>query len=299
MVDFPTVPAPATVTIFYFICGAILLWNFIRGWRAGPARMAVAFGAVTVGYIAALFFGDSLVAPLRPILGYPDFVLLAIGRFLVGSLAYVMVVGLGAVLFKKTSQQGMGLLRLLYGLSGSVVGLLLGLVVLWALIVSVRAVGSIAEGRAAAATPAGVKTDVGEGVTNRILNASLGWKKELETGPISPIVKVTDPLGTRDYETMNKAGRVLSRPELMKRFLEAPAMKALVHDPKFQALLADAEVSKLAADRDYEALLRNPKFVEFANDPAMLAQIKTVDLESVLNYALQESPTVVRPPGTP
>lgn len=291
---------PATsVTLFYLACGIVLLWNIFRGWRAGPARMAVAFGAVAAGYIAALFFGDALVPTLRPVLGYPDLVLLGIARFLIGAVCYVLVVVIGSVLFKKTSQQGMGLLRLLYGLSGAVLGLLLGLVVVWALTVSVRLVGAIAEGRTIPVAPADAKTDATEAVANEVLSASLVWKKELESGPISPLVKASDPLVTRDYEVMTKAGRVLGRPEAMRRFLEAPALKPLVRDPRFQALVADPEISKRAAARDYAALLRNAKFVEFVNDPAMLAQIKALDFESVLNYALQDNPAVVRPPGSP
>ncbi len=299
MVAFPTVLTATSVSIFYLVCGIVLLWNFIRGWRAGPARMAVAFGGVAAGYIAALFFGDVLVSPLRPILGYPDIVLLGVGRVIVGVLCYFLVGAIGAVLFKKTNQQGVGLLRLLYGLSGAALGLLLGLVVVWALIVTVRLVGAIAEGRSAPGTPAGVTPDAAEAVANQVMNASLSWKKELESGPIGPVVKAADPLVTRDYEVMTKAGKVLGRPEAMKRFLEAPAMKSVVRDPKFQALLADPEISKLAAEHNYAVLLRNPKLVDFANDPAMLALIKAVDLESGLNYALQENPATARPPGPP
>jgi hypothetical protein len=279
-----------------------LLWNFVRGWKAGPARMAVAFGAVAVGYIGALFFGDALVSPLRPLLGFPDLMLLAVGRALVGVLCYLLVVGIGAVLFKRTSQQGVGLLLLLYGLSGAALGLLFGAVVVWTLILAVRFTGAIAEGRSAPGAPAEAKADASDAtgaLANRVLNTTLSWKKDLESGPISPVVKAADPFVARDYEVMTKTGRVLARPEAMKRFLEAPAIKPLIRDPRFQALLADPEVVRLAKEQNYALLLRSSTVVEFLNDPATLAQIKALDFESVLNYALQETPASVRPPGQP
>ncbi len=302
MVPLLTVPSATSISLFYLVCGVVLLWNFIRGWRAGPARMAVAFGAVAAGYIGALFLGEAMVSPLRPLLGFPDLILLAVGRALVGVLCYLLVVALGAVLFKRTSQQGVGLLRLLYGLSGAALGLLFGVVVVWALILTVRFTGALAEGRSAPGAPAEAKPDALDGtglVANQVLNTTLAWKKDLESGPISPVVKAADPFVARDYEVMTKTGRVLARPEAMKRFLEAPAIKPLMRDPRFQALLADPEVVRLAKEHNYALLLRSSSVVEFLNDPATLAQIKALDFESVLNYALQESPAAARPAGQP
>ena len=111
--------------------------------------MAVAFGAVAAGYLAALLAGDIFVAPLRAVLGYPDFVLLGIGRAIAGMAGYFLILGIGAILFKRTSQQGVGLLRLLYGLSGALLGLLFGVCVVAVLTIAVRLVGTLAEGRLA------------------------------------------------------------------------------------------------------------------------------------------------------
>ncbi len=286
-----------SITVFYLICGVLLLWNLIRGWRAGPARMAVAFGAVAAGYLAALLGGDLLVAPLRAVLGYPDVVLLGVGRALAGMVGYFLVVGIGAVLFKRTSQQGVGLLRLLYGLSGALLGLLFGVCVVWALVVSVRLLGSLAEGRLApgGSTNKEENADVTSAMATQVLITSQAWKKELEAGAIGPIVKVADPLPTRDYERVNRLGRVLAKPESMRRFLESPTIKPIVRDPRFQALAADPEIAKLATQGNYSALLRRPKLVEFLNDPAVQARIKEIDLDAALLYAAPEKPAPTPP----
>ncbi len=280
-----------SITVFYLICGVLLLWNLIRGWRAGPARMAVAFGAVAAGYLAALLGGDMLVAPMRALLGYPDIVLLAVGRAIAGMLGYFLVVGLGAVLFKRTSQQGVGLLRLLYGLSGALLGLIFGICVIWALVISVRLVGTLAEGRLA---PVGSNkeenADVTSAMATQVLVTSQIWKRDLEAGAIGPIVKAADPLPGRDYERVNRLGRVLAKPEAMRRFLESPTIKSITRDPRFQTLAADPEIAKLATQHNYAALLRQPKIVEFLNDPAVLAKFREIDLDAALLYAAPEKP---------
>jgi hypothetical protein len=287
----------SSITVFYLICGALLLWNVIRGWRAGPARMAVAFGAVAAGYLAALLAGDIFVAPLRAVLGYPDFVLLAIGRAIAGMAGYFLILGIGAILFKRTSQQGVGLLRLLYGLSGAALGLLFGVCVVAVLTISVRLVGTLAEGRLAAGESplAGETSGASGALATQVLLTTQAWKKDLEAGAIGPIVKVADPLPTRDYDRMNRLGRVLAKPETMRRFLEAPTIKPIVRDPRYQALAANPEIAKLATQRDYAALLRYPALVEFLNDPAVLAKFKEIDIDAALLYAAPEKPAATPP----
>jgi hypothetical protein len=286
-----------SITVFYLICGVLLLWNLIRGWRAGPARMAVAFGAIAAGYLAGLLAGDLLVPLLRAVLGFPDIVLLGLGRIIAGSVGYFLVLGIGSILFKRTSQQGVGVLRLLYGLSGALLGLLFGVCVVWALIISVRLLGALAEGRLGAPEFSGAAETAGVTSTlaTHVLETSLAWKKELESGAIGPVVKVADPLPPGDYERVNRLGRVLARPEAMRRFLEAPTVKPIVRDPRFQALVSNPEISKLAAQASYAGLLRQPKVVEFLNDPAVLAKVKEVDWDAALLYAAPEKPSPTPP----
>ena len=94
---------------------------------------------------------------------------------------------------------------------------------------------------------------------------------------------------------MSRVGRVLAKPETMRRFLEAPSVKPIVRDPRFQALAANPEIAKLATQRDYSALLRYPALVEFLNDPAVLAKFKELDIDAALLYAAPEKPAATPP----
>jgi hypothetical protein len=199
----------SSITVFYLICGALLLWNVIRGWRAGPARMAVAFGAVAAGYLAALLAGDIFVAPLRTVLGYPDFVLLAIGRAIAGIEGYFLILGIGAILFKRTSQQGVGLLRLLYGLSGAVLGMLFGVCVVAVLTISVRLVGTLAEGRLAVGeSPLAGETSGASGAfATQVLGCLAAWNDEKFC---REILGLDGPAGQIDRAKLNVDGGAIS-----------------------------------------------------------------------------------------
>ena len=78
----------------------------------------------------------------------------------------------------------MGLLRLLYGLSGAVLGLLFGVCVVVRLTISVRLVGTLAEGRLAGGEPpAGGREQRRELAPWRPRSChAQAWKKELEAG---------------------------------------------------------------------------------------------------------------------
>ena len=53
-------------------------YQAIKGWRLGLVRQIVRFGALAAAYVAGYFWSSITVPFLRP-LGYPDFILHAIG----------------------------------------------------------------------------------------------------------------------------------------------------------------------------------------------------------------------------
>jgi hypothetical protein len=57
---------------------------------------------------------------------------------------------------------------------------------------------------------------------------------------------------------------------------------------KLTGILATSVITALALGPGYSA-----------TPPALQAQLKAVDFEAVLNYALQENPALPKPPGTP
>ena len=131
--------------VFLSFAVVLILFEVVRGWRLGLLRQLIRLVALVAAYTAA-FFGGSLLVPLaRPLFKMPDLVLSALGGAALAFIAYGTLSGIGAVLFKRTSEQDSRIVQLIYGISGAIVGLFFGLFALWLIVVSVRAVGAVAD----------------------------------------------------------------------------------------------------------------------------------------------------------
>src|SRR5439155_1461489 len=123
---------------------------------------------------------------------------------------------------------------LIYGFAGAILGLFFGVFFLWVTVASVRAVGALAEGQArsrprASAHDAQDAPSRALEVRRRFLSESddrvpalatslARLKNSLELGLLGSVFKGTDPISQRTYETLEKAGSVLSSPERAEKF---------------------------------------------------------------------------------
>src|SRR5687767_556823 len=102
-----------------FLAGAaaFILYQMIRGWQLGVVRVVAKILAVVAAYACAWIGGPKLVPVLRP-LSMPDPVLMALGGAIIGILVFVVISLASAVLFKKTADQSVGMVRFGYGATG-------------------------------------------------------------------------------------------------------------------------------------------------------------------------------------
>jgi hypothetical protein len=216
----------------------------------------------------------------------------------------MLVSGVGAILFKRTAQQEPGPVRFVYGFAGAILGLFFGLFLLWLTVVSVRAVGALAEGQAisgsrAAADGAQDTTARALDVRRRFLSQSddgvralatslARLKNSVELGLLGSVLKNTDPISQRTYETLEKAGSVVSSPERAQKFLAFPGARELAEHPKIVALRTDPEIADLIAQGRFLDVLQNPRVIDVVNDPVLAARIKKFDIQRALDYALEK-----------
>jgi hypothetical protein len=302
----PALPSVAGSTLWQvvFISFAVILILFevVRGWRLGLMRQIMRLVALSAAYAAALLGGSLFVPVARSFFKMPDPVLSVLCGAIVTFAAYALVSGVGAILFKRTAQQESGLVRLIYGFAGAIVGLFFGLFLLWLTVASVRAIGALAEGQAASRSSADVKnpqdptshaldvrrrflSESGDGM--QPLTTSLArLKNSLELGLLGSVLKGTDPISQRTYETLEKAGSVLSSPERTQKFLTFPGARELAEHPKIVALRSDPEIADLIAQGRFMDLLQNPRVIEAVNDPVLAARIKKFDIQHAFDYAL-------------
>ena len=132
-------------TVFVSFAVVLLLFEVIRGYRLGLPRQLMR-GAAVIGAYAAAYFGGKLMVPLlRPILKWPDFIVSMIGGALLAIVVYGVIASLGSLLFKRTAQHPSASVRLIYGFSGALTGIVFGLFFIWLILVGIRSVGSIAD----------------------------------------------------------------------------------------------------------------------------------------------------------
>jgi hypothetical protein len=303
----PIIPSvagsPLWQLVFISFAVILILFEVVRGWRLGLMRQITRLVALGAAYAAALLGGNLFVPVARSFFKMPDPVLSILCSAILAFAAYALISGVGAILFKRTTQQESGLVRFIYGFAGAFVGLFFGLFLLWLTVASVRAIGALAEGEAASRSSAAVKgaqdpTSHALDVRRRFLSESSDGmqplamslarlKNSLELGRVGNVLKNIDPISQRTYDTLEKAGSVLSSPERTQKFLTFPGARELAEHPKVVALRSDPEIADLIAQGRFMDLLENPRVIEAVNDPGLAARIKKFDIQRAFDYALE------------
>ncbi|MGI9114305.1 MAG: CvpA family protein [Chthoniobacterales bacterium] len=279
----------------------VILLEMLRGWRAGLMRQLVRIIAVIAGYACAIYGGRAVLPLVRSVYKMPDLLLSIIGGVLLAFVVYAVITSLGVVLFKRTTQHGARVVRIIWGSSGALLGVFFGALFIWLVFAGVRLIGSVAAAQVHARDA--LTSATMQPVWNRPLKvegkqrpprpepgalaATLAQMKEsLETGTLGGAVKDIDPVPPATYRTLEKLGAVASNVESAQRFLSFPRAREIGADPKVVALRIDPEIADLIAHGRIVELLQNQRLIEAMNDPLLRERIKRFDLERALDCAL-------------
>ena len=182
--------SPFWQNVLLYSAAVFMLWEIYAGWRRGLIRGGLHFGSFVASGLLGMLAGQTVGAVVGLVL--PGVAFLA-GLIAGGAVALVTLgvcLFLGAVLFKRTSQQPPGLIRWFFGAGGAVFGLLTGLFILWGAVSIIRTSGAVAKSGIA-----GQKLQDAP-AANRVF-AML--KDSLEMGPVGDIVESVDILPSQSY----------------------------------------------------------------------------------------------------
>lgn len=295
-----TVGSPLWQLVFISFAVVLILFEIVRGWRLGLMRQVMRVIAIVAAYAAAYLGGQLLVPIARPLLKIPDVVLSILCGALLALIVYFVITSVGTIVFKRTRQQGSAIVRFLYGLTGAVIGLFFGAFLVWLVVVGVRAIGSIADAqvREQASKPVVPSrslhaVDVRRGLFNgsdeeppSLMSTLARLKNSLEMGAVGDVVKKTDAIPTKTYETLGKLGQVASNPQTAERFLSFPGAKELSEHPRIVALRDDPEVQEMIAQGRMFDLLQDQRLIDALNDPTLLERLRKFDLQRALDYSI-------------
>jgi hypothetical protein len=285
-------------TVFVSFAAVLLLFEIIRGYRIGLPRQLMRGVAVVAAYAAAYFGGNLMLPLLRPILKWPDFIVSMMGGAVLAIVVYGVIAGLGTLLFKRTAQHASAGVRLIYGFSGALTGIVFGLFFIWLILVGIRSVGSIADAQVQA-HPRAEKDPVPSSRDEKHLSLEnfdadslttflARLKNSIELGKLGDVVKQTDVTPPAVYQTLKDAGTVCANPESARRFLSFPGAVELNEHPKIVALRNDPEVADLIRQGRILDLLQNRRVLEAANDPTLVEKVKKFDIKKALEFAAKK-----------
>jgi hypothetical protein len=283
--------------VFLSFAVVLLLLEVIRGYRLGLPRQLMRGAAIIAAYAAAYFGGQLLLPLLQPILKWPDFILSMIGGAIVALVVYGLIASLGSILFKRTAQHGSAPVRLVYGLSGAVTGIVFGLFFIWLILVGIRSVGSIADAQVQSrpqpdASKTSSRADGSLALENLDTNALTSFlarlKNSVELGSVGDLLKKTDVTPPAFYQTLKDAGTVCANPENARRFLSFPGATELSEHPKIIALRNDPEIAELIRQGRIVELLQHPRVLAAANDPTLVERVKQFDIKKALEFAVKK-----------
>jgi hypothetical protein len=176
---------------------------------------------------------------------------------------------------------------------------LFGGFVVWLFVIGIRSLGSIAEAQVQSRAAGGAfRTEENHlqpgyvAATPNIEPSSLivslaRLKNSVELGAVGQAVKSVDAVPNSSYQTLGKAGQVLSNPSSAQRFLSYPGAKDLTEHPKIVALRNDPEIMKMISQGQLMDLLHDQRLIDAANDPTLVEQVKKFELQQALEYATQ------------
>ncbi|HEX8077185.1 MAG TPA: CvpA family protein [Chthoniobacterales bacterium] len=284
-------------TVFLSFAAVLILLEVVRGYRLGLPRQLMRGAAVIAAYAAAYFGGDLILPLLRPLLKWPDFILSMVGGALLALVVYGVIASLGSILFKRTAQHKSGTLRLVYGFSGAVTGVVFGLFFIWLVVVGIRSVGAIADAQVQAhprsdAAARALRSDRplapekfdADSVTSFLARL----KNSVELGSFGDILKKSDVTPPALYQTLQDAGTVCANPESARRFLSFPGAAELSEHPKIIELRNDPEIAELIRQGRILELLQHPRVLAATNDPTLVAKVKQFDIRRALEFAAKK-----------
>jgi len=291
------IPRSTWQIVFVSLAAVILLLEIIHGWRLGLLRQLVRVIAIIVAYSCGFFAANATVPPLRANLRLPDPVLAAIGGTILAFILFAVINGIGAFLFKKTAQQASAATRLVWGVSGALLGVMLGLFTLWLIFAGIRLVGSVAQAQLHAPNPP-LASPHSSGMAapapsvspcNPLMSMLADMKNSLEAGHVGDAMRTVDPVPPAVYRDLEKAGAVAANPERAERFLSFPGAREITEHPKVVALRNDRQVMELIGRGQVFELIKNQRMIDALNDPSLQTRIKNFDVERALDYALQKN----------
>lgn len=279
--------------LFWAGAAFFFLVQILRGWRLGVVRQGAELFAIGAGYALAWMVGP-MAAPYMEQFGVPKALSGFAGGAAVGLATFLFITLLSGLLLKRTEHQSVGLVRFFFGLGGSALALVAGVIIFILAFSGVRLFGTLFEGRVESENAARRN---GTTLVNNPQEAQearapepawakslIKMKQELETGLPGSAFRQLDPLPATAYQLAEKLGGLLASQQAMQKFNERQDVRAVAMHPRMLAVMKDPELVKAVQQWDYPRIFTNKNFTEALGDPDFVAALKRVNWQEALQH---------------
>jgi colicin V production protein len=254
--------SPGWQNIYLLVCAIWLLYSLWRGWTNGIFRQLLAIAALIGAALAVSWFVSPVAGLLQSSLHLPGFALTALAVLLVWGISYHLIMLIGRILFKRTRDQDSGLVRFIYGMGGAFIGLIFGLVSIWAFTMAIRVMGHLAQNQ--------VELQSARSVPVWVANLAK-LKSSIELGIGQPVLNAVDPLPRDFYRQIDYCSRLAVDPQSIQKLIERPGFRRI--QPKVAELQRDPEIMAAVRRGDIVSLASNPKVIAIFKDSELQREL--------------------------
>jgi hypothetical protein len=252
--------SPTWQTTFVLICCGWLLFSCMRGWINGLLRQLLSIAAVIGSMLIVSWFAEPVATFIHTTIHLSGLPLTALAVLVVWGISYNLIILVGRILFKRTRDQDSGVVRLIYGFGGALIGLIFGLVCIWAFVIGLRLVGHVAENQVH------LQQSRSDPAPKWVVNTAK-LKNSVELGIGGSLINTVDPLPRGFYQQMDSLCRSVADPQALQKLMNNPGLNRL--SPKFADLEHDPEIVAAIQRGDILAIASNPKIIALLNDPEL------------------------------
>jgi hypothetical protein len=267
--------------VFFALAGGWIFLSFIRGWMQGILRqllVPLAILGATVAVVLAMPTASGYLSQKARLPVSSSALLLGVTIWL---FTYNLLVFAGGIIFKRTRDQDLAIVRLVFGAGGAVVAVVYAVLQIWLVVIGVRVLGRVAEDQIT------LQSSRNTG-SSGLVTGLARLKNSLELGSGKVILDHLDPVPPETYRQLNQCSQLLANPRAIGRLIESPALRGVWENPKIRALQADPEISEAIKRGDLLSVLSNPKVVALWTDPSIRTLLSGKEVQAACDYARQE-----------
>ncbi|MCG8525487.1 MAG: CvpA family protein [Opitutales bacterium] len=276
----------------YIILAVLLIFSAWQGWQHGLGRSAIILAGVGIGLFAGQTLGFLIKDVYQSIIPYPAPLLKLITNAIFALLVYFLFVAGAMFMFKSTRKQPTLQKKIISGVGGTIFGVANGLVVVSALVITIRLTGisnlnippqpGTLEHRQQQEVYLPEHFEQNERFVIQVYRAILN-------PPLGKWSRMLDPIPESNYELLIHSKIMTERSDLRQQFIESEAVQQLLTTPEIASTLEESLIPQMLERGEFHAIIKSPEIRQIYSNSEKAAVVKNVNWLEIMSEIVQQS----------